>query len=86
MTDLDKVIRVVLVIQNYAWNYGHDNSGTAIDVKLVMLNLLKYFKHLNHAQTKLLDELLLEEDDLKYGKKLCSKANKSIRHYIVTLK
>lgn len=85
MKTLNQNIEAILKIQRIAWNYGHDNYGVAIDVKAAMLSLLQYFKHLNAAQSKLLLEL--EQDDtLKYGKKLCSKANKQIRHYIVTLK
>lgn len=85
MKNLNQNIESILKTQRIAWNYGHDNYGVAIDVKSAMLNLLKYFKHLNSAQSKLLTELD-QDSTLKYGKKLCSKANKQIRHYIVTLK
>jgi hypothetical protein len=51
----------------------------------VMLYFLKYFKHLNPAQ-KALEEELQKLDELKYAKRLCSRAHKAVRHFVVTLK
>lgn len=82
---MEDVINRILDIQTQAWSHGHDNYGSSIDVKADMLYFLKYFGHLNLAQKRL--KLNLEkEDELKYSKKLCSRAHKAVRHYIVTLK
>ncbi|EQA7786895.1 hypothetical protein ACX818_001489 [Acinetobacter baumannii] len=82
---MEKEIQNILNIQRAAWKRGHENYGSSIDVKAAALHFLQYFKHLNPAQKKL-EEILSQEDDLKYAKRLCSRANKSVRHYIVTLK
>ena len=82
---MDNTINKILDIQTHAWSRGHDNYGSTIDVKADMLRFLKYFGHLNQAQ-KALKHLLDQEDELKYAKKLCSRAHKAVRHYIVTLK
>ena len=47
--------------------------------------ILRYFKHLNPAQTALATELQ-EKDELKYAKPLASAARKAVRHFVVTLK
>lgn len=78
-------IQSILEIQRAAWARGHENYGSVIDVKASALFFLQYFKHLNPAQKALLDELI-QIDELKYAKRLCSRAHKSVRHFIVTLK
>lgn len=78
-------IKHILTIQRQAWRNGHTNYGASIDVQAVMLYFLKYFKHLNPAQ-KALEEELSQLDELKFAKRLCSRAHKAVRHYIVTLK
>lgn len=82
---MENLIKRVLEIQHSAWKNGHDNCGASIDVLSSTLYFLKYFKHLNLAQKKLLEELN-SFDNLIFAKKLCSRANKTIRHYVVSLK
>lgn len=78
-------ITQVLSVQRQAWNNGHQNYGSSVDVKAAALHFLNYFKHLNPAQKALSDELVAT-DELKYAKRLCSRANKAVRHFIVALK
>jgi hypothetical protein len=78
-------IKHILTIQRQAWRNGHTNYGASIDVQAVMLYFLKYFKHLNPAQ-KALEEELQKLDELKFAKRLCSRAHKAVRHFVVTLK
>ncbi|ADI96446.1 rIII lysis inhibition accessory protein rapid lysis phenotype [Acinetobacter phage Ac42] len=82
---MEQAVNSILNIQRQAWNNGHDNYGSALDVKATMLYFLQYFKHLNPAQKALADELEKIEE-LKFAKRLCSRAHKSVRHFIVTLK
>ena len=82
---METAVNQILKMQRQAWNNGHENYGTALDVKAAMLYFLQYFKHLNPAQKELFDELEKIEE-LKYAKRLCSRAHKSVRHFIVTLK
>lgn len=82
---MEHEIQHILNIQRSAWSRGHDNYGSVIDVKASMLHFLQYFKHLNPAQKALHDELIAL-DEIKYAKRLCSRAHKSVRHLIVTLK
>lgn len=82
---MEHEIKHILGLQRSAWSRGHDNYGSKIDVQASALHFLNYFKHLNPAQKRLHDELL-QIDELKYAKRLCSRAHKSVRHYIVTLK
>ena len=82
---MERCIKRALSIQKFAWNNGHDNHGTKLDVLATAHDILSGFKHLNKAQMELYDEIS-KECNLKYAKKLCSRANKSIRHFIVTLK
>lgn len=82
---MQKAIEKILGIQKKAWENGHENYGTTIDVQASILHFLQYFKHLNPAQKELLDKLSAKPE-LKYGKKLCSKAHKMARHFVVTLK
>lgn len=81
---MDK-IQNILTIQRQAWNKGHDNYGSEIDVLADAKYFLTYFKHLNPAQKSYLEKLE-QIDELKFGKKLCSRAHKAVRHMIVTLK
>lgn len=78
-------IENILSIQRQAWNKGHDNYGSEIDVLADAKYFLNYFKHLNPAQKAFLAELE-QIEDLKFAKKLCSRAHKAVRHMIVTLK
>lgn len=81
---MDK-IQHVLNIQRQAWRNGHENYGAHIDVLAAIKFYLEYFKHLNPAQKTLLDELN-QVEELKFAKKLCSRAQKSVRHIVVTYK
>lgn len=81
MSDLNKILK----IQRDAWNRGHENYGSHIDVLASVKHYLEYFDHLNPAQQKFLDRIK-SNPDLKYAKKLCSKANKASRHFVVSLK
>ncbi len=78
-------IQSILNIQRQAWSKGHDNYGAEIDIWASAIHFLQSFKHLNPAQKNLLTKVEAM-DETKYAKRLCSKANKSIRHFIVTLK
>lgn len=82
---MNEQIERILTIQRQAWRFGHDNYGASIDVKAAMLHFLQYFKHLNPAQ-KALETELLAVDELKYAKRLGSRAQKAVRHFVVTLK
>ena len=82
---MQRAIEKILEIQKSAWENGHENYGTTLDAQASILHFLQYFKHLNPAQRALLDKLS-PKLELKYGKKLCSKAHKAARHYVVTLK
>ncbi|ADJ19520.1 lysis inhibition; accessory protein [Acinetobacter phage 133] len=78
-------IKDILNIQREAWRKGHDNYGTDLDVLAAIYHFLKRFNHLNPAQKKAL-ESLEKVDNIKYAKRLCSRANKAARHLVVTLK
>jgi hypothetical protein len=80
-----KQLQHALELQRNAWNNGHENYGASIDVEAEALEILRYFKHLNPAQ-KALEEELQKLDELKYAKRLCSRAHKAVRHFVVTLK
>lgn len=78
-------VRDILAIQREAWNKGHENYGSELDVLSAVHFFLKRFKHLNPKQKSALDALD-KIDDLKYAKRLCSRAHKAARHLVVTLK
>lgn len=80
-TPVDKILE----IQREAWNRGHENYGSIIDVLAAVKHFLEYFEHLNPKQKSLL-ESLEHVDELKYSKRLCSRANKAARHLVVKLK
>lgn len=82
---MQDLIKYVISIQRKAYNAGHENLGASIDVKAAVLDILQYFKHLNPTQ-KALEVELLQLDELKYAKPLCSSAHKAVRHFVVTLK
>lgn len=82
---METTINKVLNIQRESWSKGHENYGTSIDVKAAALHFLEYFKHLNPKQKELFEELK-QIEELKYSKRLCSRANKTTRHFIVKLK
>lgn len=81
----DKV-NYILGIQRHAWKNGHENYGSELDVIADMVYYLKYFDHLNPKQRKVLKYLTDNYENLQYAQKLCSKAHKSVRHFIVMLK
>lgn len=78
-------IQNILDIQRGAWNKGHENYGTELDILGAAKVILDRFKHLNPAQKRLI-ESINAIDGIKYAKPLCSKANKEVRHLVVTLK
>lgn len=82
---MDAQIQRILEIQHEAWNRGHENYGTKLDVLGSAKVFLNHFRHLNPAQQRLLDSINTI-DEIKYSKKLCSRANKAVRHLVVTLK
>lgn len=84
-TIINEKVKHVLNIQRHAWKNGHSNYGAEIDVLADMMFYLNYFEHLNPKQ-KHLQEILKDIGNLQYGQKLCSKAHKAVRHFIVTLK
>lgn len=82
---METTIEKILSIQREAWNRGHENYGSIIDVLAAIKHFLEYFEHLNPKQKELL-ESLKQVDELKYAKRLCSRANKAARHLVVKLK
>lgn len=82
---MDNKIEHILNIQRSAWRNGHENYGSVIDVLASAKHFLEYFKHLNPKQKSTLKSLQ-SIDELKYSKKLCSRAHKAVRHLVVTLK
>ncbi|AXF40775.1 lysis inhibition; accessory protein [Acinetobacter phage vB_AbaM_Konradin] len=78
-------IRKILMIQREAWNKGHENYGTELDILGAAKAILDRFNHLNPAQKRLL-ESINQIDSIKYAKPLCSRANKEVRRLVVTLK
>lgn len=78
-------IQEILAIQRDAWKKGHDNYGTELDVLAAAHHFLKRFQYLNPAQAKALRSLE-KVDNLKYAKKLCSRAHKATRYMVVKLK
>ncbi|ADG60111.1 lysis inhibition; accessory protein [Acinetobacter phage Acj9] len=82
---MDEKIQHILNIQRQAWNRGHENYGTTLDVLASAKHYLEYFKHLNPAQKRAL-EAINRVDEIKYAKRLCSRAHKAVRHLVVSLK
>lgn len=82
---MEKEIQNILDIQRQAYNKGHHNQGTVLDILASAKNVLIKFNHLNPAQQKLLDSINAI-DDIKYSKRLCSRAHKAVRHLVVKLK
>lgn len=78
-------IKKILEIQREAWNRGHDNYGTELDILGAAKAILDRFNHLNPRQTQLLKAINVLEE-VRYAKPLCSRANKEVRHLVVTLK
>lgn len=78
-------IQNILEIQREAWNKGHENYGTEIDILGAAQKILKRFNHLNPRQKRALESINVV-DAVKYAKPLCSRANKEVRHLVVTLK
>ncbi|AWY10228.1 rIII lysis inhibition accessory protein [Acinetobacter phage AB-Navy71] len=78
-------IQNILAIQREAWNRGHENYGTELDILGAAKVILDRFKHLNPAQKRLFDSIE-SIDAVKFAKPLCSRANKEVRRLVVTLK